>query len=135
MKKESANEANSKPIILDLDTLEKMYTDRYKDTIKLEKATNCRMLEMEKRGVKKKKDKINSQPNPMNPQEHHTKTASSEQTTLLPGANVLVQDGKKWFPATVMKKAEESRSYTVITRNGHVVRRNRQLLKEILVSK
>ena len=93
----SYNKANSKSIILDADTLEKTFTDRDKDWIKWREAINDKMQEMEKMDVKKKQDKINGQPAPKNLQEHDTKTASSEQTTLLPGANVLCKTGRNGF--------------------------------------
>ena len=67
-----ATEASSYPIILDVDTLEKIFTDRYKDSIKLREAINDRMQEMEKMGGKKKRAKINSRQTPKSLQGHHT---------------------------------------------------------------
>ena len=55
----------------------------------------------------------------------------SELSELLPGMKVLVQDGKTWFPATIKCKNPEPRSYTVVTPNGHEIRRNRKFLKEL----
>ena len=43
-------------------------------------AINDKMQEMEKMDVKKKQDKINSQPALKNPQEHHTKIYSQSRT-------------------------------------------------------
>lgn len=57
--------------------------------------------------------------------------ARSELSELLPGMKVLVQDGKKWFPATIKSKNPEPRSYTIITPNGNEIRRNRKFLKEL----
>ena len=64
--------------------------------------------------AKKNQDKIKSQPAPMNLQVCCKKTASLEQTTLLPGAKILVRDGKNWFPATVKGKTEEPRAYNLL---------------------
>ena len=58
----SATEANSKPIMLDLDTLEKMFQDRFKDQgIQLIEVINDRIKEMVKMGVGKKHNEIHKQ--------------------------------------------------------------------------
>ena len=65
------------------------------------------------------------------PKEHYDRTAAPEQSTLLPGMKVLVQEGKNWFPATIQCQADEPRSYVLMTPNGYEIRRNRRFLKEL----
>ncbi len=59
--------------------------------------------------------------------ENYNKNCGSELSDLLPGAKVLVQDGKTWYPATVKSRADEPRSYILRTPNEREIRRNRKL--------
>ena len=64
-------------------------------------------------------------------QQLHYEQGEKDLQPLLEGQPVFVQDqqSKKWEPAVVMEKDEESRLYTVQTPAGKVVRRNRRHLK------
>jgi hypothetical protein len=54
---------------------------------------------------------------------------------LNPGQNVMIFDKyrKTWSPGFIVSKCEQPRSYMVETPNGHILRRNRNHLKELNV--
>uniref|UniRef100_A0A8C6LCP7 Integrase catalytic domain-containing protein n=1 Tax=Nothobranchius furzeri TaxID=105023 RepID=A0A8C6LCP7_NOTFU len=68
-----------------------------------------------------------------NMKEQHDKTSGRELPPLHPGQHVTVlhPERKTWYPATIVKKCSEPRSYIVQTPNGNQVRRCRRHLREL----
>ncbi|ELU05452.1 hypothetical protein CAPTEDRAFT_186490 [Capitella teleta] len=65
------------------------------------------------------------------------KHTQRELPKLTPGDLIMVQshEDKKWYPATVISKCSEPRSYLIQTTSGQRLRRNRQFLRKLPNSK
>ena len=64
---------------------------------------------------------------------HHDRSSGRDLPPLSPGQHVSVLNKERgtWYPATVVHKCDELRSYIVQTPNGNKIRRGRSHLREI----